>query len=270
MSGKSVNGVEADALWRRYKESGSVEDRNKLACYYTYLISAKAARICKRLPNGARFDYDDLLQEGAIGLIDAIGKYDLSKGLKFTTFVDIRINGAMMDMARESDPIPRMVRSRAKRYNSALSSLIDSRELRDDVSIEEQIQRRLGVDDTTFHKIAMDSLVRNGSSLDDYISSEDEGTFKDNLCDNREGSPDSRMVTKDIVNYMVRGLSRDERTTMILYYCEGLTFDEIGKALGLSQSRVSQISGNALLRLRNRFGYDGNGDFGEMRFREAS
>ena len=202
-----------------------------------------------RLP--ASVQADDLIQAGMIGLIEASRKFDPDQGASFETYAGIRIRGAMLDEIRRTDWTPRSVHRKAREVAEAVRK-IENEKGRDARDVE--VAEMMGLPLDEYHKILQDST---GCRI---FSFEDPGILGD------EGLPEPGRHTDQPLEQLqkndfklglaeeIRGLPERERLVMALYYDEELNLREIGEILGVSESRVCQIHGQALIRLRARMG----------------
>lgn len=226
--------------------------RAELIQQYTPLIKLVALRILRRLP--PQVELDDLINTGVIGLIDAIDKFDESRGIKFSTYAEYRIRGAILDELRGLDWVPRSVRQRINELENAVWEL-EQRHNRP--PSEEEIASHLGIT----HEELFDVLDKaNGVTLLSY----------DDLAEKKGPSAVQRKVQeyfrepheqdiisllnlqqlKQIVAKSVDVLPKNERMVVSLYYVDELTMKEIGLVMGITESRVSQIHNKAMIRLR--------------------
>jgi RNA polymerase sigma factor for flagellar operon FliA len=235
-------------VWIEYKVSRSEALRNILMENYLHLVRYNAERIHVKLPD--EVELDDLMSAGIFGLMDAIAAFDLDRGVKFETYCAPRIRGAILDELRSMDWVPRLVRSRAHKLDSATKEL--------EVEIgrtptNEEIAKRLKVSMNEFEKMAKDAsavgLVSLSRKWFETDSNKDVREI-DVLEDKRGADPVREIQRKDLKELMTRGLSRAERLIIILYYFEEMTMKEIGATLDLSESRVSQMHSSILARLR--------------------
>ncbi len=237
------------AAWRKYKQTGEETLRNRLMEHYLYLVRYNAERIGAKLPD--EVDVDDLMSAGVFGLVDAIGAYDLDRGVKFETYCAARIRGAILDELRSMDWVPRLVRYRAHKLSEATRAL--EAEL-GRIPSEDEIARRLGMTREQFDKLLRDATSVSLLSLSRRFSEED--TDRDvheiDVLPDREGSdPVLEAQKRDLKDLITRGLSRAERLIIVLYYYEQMTMKQIGATLDLSESRVSQMHSAVLDRLRD-------------------
>lgn len=241
---------EIASAWARYKRTGSRAARNRLMEHYLPLVKYNAERIGAKLPD--EIDPDDLMSAGVFGLMDALGAFDASRGVKFETYCAPRIRGAILDELRSMDWVPRLVRSRAHKLERA------SRELESLLGRspwESELAERFNMTRPEFSKLRREGTAAGRVSLsrkcNDSDSSKDVCEI-DVIHDPRGRDPVSEIQEKDLKALITRGLSCAERLILILYYYEEMTMKEIGMTLDLSESRVSQMHSAILVRLKEQ------------------
>lgn len=236
---------EEKALWEEFSRTG--RGRDELVTRYLPLIKYVVGRMAVTPPTG--LDYEDILSFGVFGLMDAVDKFDPSKGFVFQTYAIPRIRGAILDELRKCDWFSRTGREKVQKYNRALEKVLrDKGEFRDDWIIQE-----MGVDPDEYYEIQ--ELASRGymTSLDDTSPMEDgEVPIEATLADDRETVVERLDDESDKQQLLeaLQELPDRERQMLSLYYYEGLTLKEIGAILGVSESRVSQIHGKGLSMLR--------------------
>lgn len=236
--------------WVRYKQTHDETLRNRLVEQYLYLVRYTAERIGSKLPD--EVDVDDLMSAGTFGLVDAIDAFDLDRGVKFETYCAPRIRGAILDELRNMDWVPRLVRARAHQLDDATRAL--EVELGRAPS-EDEIAARLGLSRAQFDKLLKDATAVSQVSLSRRFAdgdSEKDVLEVDIVPDEQGIDPVSEAQKRDLKELVTRGLSRDEKLIIVLYYYEQMTMKEIGLTLDLSESRVSQMHSAILLRLRDK------------------
>jgi len=220
---------------------------NDLVVENEQLVKRIAFHLMSRLP--ASVQADDLIQAGMIGLIEASRKFDPEQGASFETYAGIRIRGAMLDEIRRTDWTPRSVHRKARDVAEAVRK-IENEKGRDARDIE--VAAAMGLELEDYHKILQDAT---GCRI---FSFEDPGSFgEDGFSQNTEqpNQPLENLQHSDFKQGLataIKGLPERERLVMALYYDEELNLREIGEILGVSESRVCQIHGQALIRLRAR------------------
>ncbi len=241
------------AVWKEFKRDTSNQElRNQLMERYFPLVKYNGERIWQRLPDGV--ELDDLISAGVFGLMDAITAYDLSRGVKFETYCVPRIRGAMLDELRSMDWVPRLVRSKASKLNDATKKL-EAKLGRAPTQIE--LAERLELSIKELEKMIRDANAVNLISLNKKWYETD--SYKDVreidvLEDKRGEDPTRRIYKNDLMRLVTKGLNRNERLIIILYYYEELTMKEIGATLDLSESRVSQMHSSIVQRLQKQLG----------------
>ena len=244
---------EIEQLWIEYKQgSPSQEIRNRLVEIYLPLVKYNGERIWARLPEGV--ELDDLISAGVFGLMDAIDLFDLSRGVKFETYCVPRIRGAMLDELRTMDWVPRLVRSKASKLNEAIKTL-ETRLGRQPNEIE--LSEQLGISVQELEKMVLEANAVNLISLNKKWYETD--SYKDvreiDILEDKKGEDPTRRIQKnDLMRLVTKGLNRNERLIIILYYYEEFTMKQIGKTLKLSESRVSQMHSSIVQRLQCQLG----------------
>lgn len=236
--------------WHKFKVGGDTRSRDMLISHYAYLVKITAGRVVTSLPPNV--ERDDLISAGIIGLIKAIDQFDTKREVKFETYAIALIRGAILEMLREEDWVPRSVRERVKALERTYLDL-EGRLGRP--ATEEEVAEAMGIEIDSFHALLADTGRASLLSLDDVVLSSD-GNEKIHLADVvfDEAADTSRDVESGAVRQSLgEGIDRlpdRERLVIALYYYEGLTFKEIGKILEVSESRVYQLHTQAVLRLR--------------------
>jgi len=236
-------------LWKTYKADMSNKQlRNRLIERYLPLVKYNGERIWARLPDGV--ELDDLISAGVFGLMDAIDAFDLSRGVKFETYCVPRIRGAMLDELRTMDWVPRLVRSKASKLNEAMRTL-EARLGRSPSEVE--LAEQLSITVPELEKMILDANAVNLISLNKKWYETD--SYKDvreiDILEDKKGEdPTKRIQKNDLMRLVTKGLNRNERLIIILYYYEELTMKEIGATLDLSESRVSQMHSSIVQRLQ--------------------
>ena len=242
-----------EKTWKRYLRTKKVEDRNTLVVHYSELVHSHAARLSRKLP--AQITYDEICSAAFDGLIEAVEAYDPRHKAKFETFCQQRISGAVMDWLRSLDPQSRTVRTFEKKRMQA-KEMLDSEHGRPPT--HEEIAKRMGVGNERYEDLCrLSQLGRevHFSAMEPQDGQTARGTSRSwDVRDTKADDP-SNLITRELLTeHIGKGLTREERLILILYYYEGLTMAEIGQVLNLSESRVSQIHKDILIRLRQRFG----------------
>lgn len=241
-------------MWARYKRKSSHIIRKALIEYYLPLLRIHARRL--RASLAGRVSVDELTSAGVLGLISAIEAFDPSRGIKFETFSAKRIRGAMYDELRRQDWVPRLVRDRARRLANVVERFHleygrapSSEEVEQSLSLAGEAFERLRRDARPVSVFTMSHARRNRSRRHD----EPEGN---NFADDGAADPARETQRRMLREYIARGLSETERLIFLLYYYEQMSLEEIGKTLGISESRVCQLHQRLLKHVRSRLTED--------------
>jgi len=240
------------ALWERYKRDAEASARERLILQYAPLVKYVAGRVSVGLP--ATIEHADLVSYGMFGLIDAIEKFDLEKGVKFETYAIARIKGAIIDELRSIDWIPRSVRSKARDVEKAMTKLeLELRRTPTEAELADEMGIGIKELRQTLTQVSLVSLV----ALDESFAGDESErqSLVDTLQDPRAVDPqanfeeaEQRQMLSDALNRM----SEREKTVLVLYYFEGMTLAQIGQVLGVTESRVCQMHTKAVLGLRSK------------------
>lgn len=248
MSGVRKSHLSNMDLWQEWKLSGSHEAKNQLVESYLPLVDYVSSRLSISLPHN--ITKDDLASYGIMGLIDAVEKFDLDRGLQFETYATWRIRGAILDSLRQGDWVPRSVREKAKRIEEAYG-VLEQKHLRS--VTDEEVSEYLNVTPEEFQQMLIDVSVTTVFSLEDPIKEEDAETRMAMLVDEKAIKPEStvhRQYLQEMLSSAIDRLTPKERTVISLFYYEELSLSEIAEVMSLSPSRISQLHSKALLRLK--------------------
>jgi RNA polymerase sigma factor FliA len=247
--GKSPTRKTVTRLWERVKKEGSDEARSKLIEMYLPLVRVTAERMHGKLPS--HVEVDELIQAGVFGLMDAIDGFDTERGVKFEVYAKQRIAGAILDDLRNQDFAPRLVRTHSHRMDRACK---DFEAETGKVPEAADIAAKLGIDmeeyDRWMRELNQANIVSLDRASNDYDSDGKELRQVDTIADQDAVAPTNNLEKRELVELATRGLSRNEKLIVILYYLEELTMKEIGLVLDLSESRVCQIHHRIIYRLK--------------------
>ena len=247
--------TELQELWAEYKETASGDTRDALIVHYSPLVKYVAGRVAVGLPQNV--EQSDLVSYGMFGLIDAIDKFEPDRGFKFETYAISRIKGAILDELRSIDWVPRSVRAKVRQIEKAYANL-EARHHRppsdEELAAElrwtaEQLQQAL-TQISTVGLAALDEILAVGGDRGEAI------TLGDTIADTSTHGPMGAFEiteTRQLLAQAINGLPAREKIVLTLYYYESLTLQEIGRVLGVTESRVCQIHTKAVLHLRSRF-----------------
>jgi len=242
--------ADLERLWLEYSQHRSAAARRALIERYAPLARYVVDRL--NIAPSAALDYDDLLSEAVIGLMDAIERFDPSRGIKFQTFAYHRIRGAVIDMLRQLDWLPRAVRQKEARLAEAFASL--EAEL-GRPPFDSEVAQALGITVEQLDKLAQEVALQAVHSLDETLTLAhgEAATMADLVADPDAPCPQAeleRRAEREMLADAIEALPGSERTVISLYYYQRITLKEIGRVLGVTESRACQIHGKAILRLR--------------------
>jgi RNA polymerase sigma factor FliA len=238
------------ALWARYRETGDPAIRAQVLGELTGLVHHVARGIAARV--GDAVAYDDLVGAGALGLVQAFGAFDPSKGATFVTYATTRIRGAMLDELRAADWRPRSVRNRAREVEAAAASL---RQVMGRAPREDEVANALGVDMATLVRWRREGQAGATVPLDASAAPEygDAVPLAERLADPGAISPEDRLEAEErhaAVRRAIATLPEQQRIVLALCYDEELSLRQIAEVLHVTESRISQIRTAAIRALR--------------------
>ncbi len=226
-------------------------ERNALILEYAPLVKLLANRLAMRVPPSVSLD--DLTSAGIMGLLDAVDRFDPSRAVKFKTYAEFRIRGAMLDELRNLDWVPRSTRKKIHDMEKAVVN-VEGRLSRpaDDVEIASE----MGVDLNTYFSIlkmakGLELLSLDGFIKDDRDNSESKKSFRSLI--RGDDDPSNHVMASELKRVIVaalKTLAKKEQMVISLYYYDELTLREIGEVMGLTESRISQIHTKAVVKLR--------------------
>lgn len=237
-------------LWASYQDEPTKARRDRLILHYSPLVKYVAGRVGAGLPQN--IEQADLVSYGIFGLIDAIDKFDLDRGLKFETYAISRIKGAILDELRSTDWVPRSVRAKARAVETAFSKL-ESKLHRSPT--EPELAAELGYAEETLQTLLGQLSLTGIVALDEMLSEHHENTtLADTIADDADG-PGALFELSEMRGQLAVAIERmpeREKVVLTLYYFENFTLAQIGEVLKVTESRVSQLHTRAVLQLRSR------------------
>ncbi|NCN40439.1 FliA/WhiG family RNA polymerase sigma factor [bacterium] len=245
----------SEALIKKYKANSkrlTNDQKQDIIREYSTLVKFVAQKIAVRLP--ANIELDDLMSAGVIGLMDAIDKYDPARDNKFKTYAEFRVRGAILDELRAQDWIPRSMREKAKNIERSFSKL---EQKLGRMASEEEVAKDLGMDiqefQATLHQCKSVSLL----SLDEVgsFSNGDRKSLLGLLEAGKDTNPLVQLAGSELREQLaesIEELPEKQRMVLSLYYYEDMNLKEIGEILEVTESRVSQLHTQAVLRLRSK------------------
>ena len=225
-------------------------ERDALIVATLPLIKHVAHRVATRLP--ANIEMRDLINAGVLGLLDAVDKFEPERGVKFKTYAEVRIRGAILDSLRNLDWAPRSLRKKSKDLERIYADL--SQKLGRPAS-DEEVSEAMGEDIEDFHALVEQLHGLTIGSFENVGDSEDSDNYINYYPDDGTNDPYVRFQSNELTALLAQAideLPEKERLVLSLYYFEEFTMKEIGTLLGVNESRVSQLHTKATLRLRTR------------------
>ncbi len=235
------------AIWM-YDAEGNL-DTEQLVVAYAPLVKRVAYQLMSRLPSSV--DVDDLIQNGMMGLLDAIGRFEEGLGAQFETYAVQRIRGAMLDGLRDNDWVPRSLRRDMRRIESAVHQL--EQQFGRPPS-EPELAEAIGVPLAEYQHMLQEARGHQLVYFEDFTDGEGEDFLERHLGEH-EANPLHLLEDADMRVHLVRAieaLPEREKLVMALYYEEELNLREIGEVLGVTESRVCQLHSQAVARLRSQ------------------
>lgn len=254
VEGKTENVKTVEEMWEDYFSDPSVENKNALLMHYLYLVKRIVLRMMPVYKNQS--DYDDLLSNGVIGLMDAVGKFDMFRNVKFETYASKRIQGEILDYMRKQDWISSSMRTRIKRVRQTYDSMAaqngrqpSEEEAADVLDLTPQQVREALDNEYKYSVIHFESVIASSSSDEpikviDTLQDTDEDTMPEKHLEKQEMLKQLASVLDD--------LPQNEKIVIDLYYRKELLLKEIAEVLGVSESRVSQIHSKAIKRIQGK------------------
>ncbi|MBW4201718.1 RNA polymerase sigma factor FliA [Enterobacter cloacae subsp. cloacae] len=226
-----------------------LEDKSVVWSKYHYLVRQEALRLHKRLP--ASVELDDLIQAGSIGFLSAVESFDPKKGVTLSAWITQRVKWALLDELRESDWVPRRVRTHTREIVAIIQQIEQEK---GGEATEAEIAERMGVSLQEFQQMLADN---NGSQM--YSVDE----LQENYADSWETSDDENerlnplndTISQNLMERLtehIQYIPEREQVLLQLYYLQDLNMKEIGLVLGITETRVSQLHSLAVKRLRSR------------------
>ncbi|SFR95972.1 FliA/WhiG family RNA polymerase sigma factor [Anaeromicropila populeti] len=246
-----MNEDERSRLWNEYAKSRKAEIRERLIIEYAGLVKVVAGRLNMYL--GYAVEQDDLIGYGSFGLIDAIDKFDCTKGVKFETYASLRIRGSIIDHIRKMDWIPRTLRQRQKKMDQAYQK-IEFETGRS--ATDEEVAKELEISVSELEQWRGQMKITNLVSLDEFFEQGSELKEQSNLSSHFQ-QPEIVMEKQELkreLEEVLETLTENEKKVIALYYYEELTLKEISHILEVSESRVSQLHTKALQKMKKKLG----------------
>ena len=231
-----------------YNAAGQI-NKDQLVQRFAPLVKRIAYHLMARLPSSVQVD--DLVQNGMMGLLDAISRFEAGMGAQFETYAAQRVRGAMLDGLRENDWLPRSLRRDFRRIEEAIAQL---EQQYGRVPVEKELAVALGMSLGDYQKMLQDARGHQLISFEDMVEEGEEDFLERHLTDD-SGEPSKILEDEALRRILVQGieaLPEREKMMMALYYEQDLNLREIGEVMGVTESRVCQLHSQAVARLRAR------------------
>ena len=244
-----MDDAEKNALWAEYVKSRSPQIREQLILTYAPLVKLVAGRLSMYL--GFNVKYDDLVGYGIFGLIDAIDKYDT---MKFETYASLRIRGAILDQIRKMDWIPRTVRQRQRKIDTAMRE-IEAEKGRE--ATDAEIAERMEITEDEYYEWQNQMKVTGVVSLNEFMESGSDIAEESGSEQARFVHPEDAVEKEELKKKLAEALeilSDKEKQVIVMYYYEDMTLKEIAAVLSVTESRISQLHTRSLQKMKQKLG----------------
>ena len=234
-----------ELLMRQYKETGSQELRNQLVLHYSYIAKTVAVKMSSTFHKYA--SVEEMVNHGAIALIDSLERYDPSQGVKFSTYAFTKVRGAIIDYVRKQDWLPRRVRQMDILITRAQAQLTNELGR---TPTREEMAARLGMSVSKYEKCMQEMSGESVYSFEALL----DAPVQANLA-HADPGPEERLDEQELRQQLalaIDELNEQERTVLSLYYYENLTMREIGEVMGVSEQRIGQINRKLIKKLRDQ------------------
>ena len=231
-----------------YNAAGQI-NKDQLVQRFAPLVKRIAYHLMARLPSSVQVN--DLVQNGMMGLLDAINRFEAGMGAQFETYAAQRVRGAMLDGLRENDWLPRSLRRDFRRIEVAISKL---EQQYGRTPSEQELASALSMTLVDYQKMLQDARGHQLISFEDMVENGEDDYLERHLTD-ESNEPSKILEDQSLRNLLVQGielLPEREKMMMALYYEQDLNLREIGEVMGVSESRICQLHSQAVARLRAR------------------
>lgn len=236
-------------LFAQFLVTRSPALREKLVISFVSLVHYVLGRLGLSQEMGA--DYEDLVNQGLLGLIEAVDRYDASYGTQFSTYATVRIRGKVLDYLRSLDWLSRTARHRTRAVQEAINALYEKSQ---QVPTNDEIAAYLGLDEPKVQQALVDAsrVIVSLDALTD-IDQENDTSLYETLADRNQPDPADVVAEQDAKSHLlaaIKNLPEREQLVLTMYYYEELTLKEIGQVMGISESRVCQLHARAVMSLK--------------------
>lgn len=231
-----------------YKSSGCQDLKWPLALRYVGLVKSIALQVRGIYSSFAQVD--DIINEGVLALVGAVDKFDPDKGIKFETYVSKRIRGAVIDLARRQDWVPRSVRRKARDIDHASSELFSELGR---YPTDREMAERLGISEGQYQEDLANSSMCNVLSLDALFEDREQNGGAELPDGGMDSRPEDSMLRQELLETLTKAIAslrENEQTVISLYYHKNLSMKEIAQVMEVSEPRISQLHSRAIQKLK--------------------
>jgi RNA polymerase sigma factor for flagellar operon FliA len=243
-----MNTLSTQEVWKAYKTQSCPNLRQELVLRYLGLVKYVVRKMIKNFPPA--MEEKDLFHIGILGLAEALDRFDLDYGIKFETYAIPRIKGSIIDELRKLDWIPRSLRSKSNLYKE---KTIELEQKFSGTFTDDEVAHGLGIEVKDLQNWKKDMNSINMLSLDKPMDDSNKQSLYDMLEIEESSNPEFKMEEEEMKRILleaIKQLPEKTRLAITLYYYEKLTFKEIGKILNVSESRISQIHSETMIKLK--------------------
>ncbi|MDR1534935.1 MAG: FliA/WhiG family RNA polymerase sigma factor [Planctomycetota bacterium] len=242
-----ISGEDAarEELWNKFR-AGDRESYESLVDSYLPLVKVTVSRLAINLPSFV--SREELYSAGCLGLISAIERYDPGRDARFTTYAITRIRGAVLDELRSHDILGRVVRDRVNRIEKVESELLS----RGSLAPPEEVAAAAGLSLDEYWDAALGAQAARRVSLSEISDSEGRRRSLESALAANHNPPGARLEAEEIIRLVMEMLTDKEKQLVVMYYEEELTLKEIGALMKITESRVCQIHGAMIRKIRKK------------------
>ena len=247
-SQEELEKLSAEELFQLYKQTGDPDLKWPLVMRYMGLVRSIALQVRGVYSSFAQVD--DIVNEGLLTLAGAVDKFDPDKGIKFETYVSKRIRGAVIDLARRQDWVPRSVRRKARNIDQTSSELFAELGR---YPTDQEMAQRLGVSQDQYQEDLANSSMCNVLSLDALFEDREQTGRAELPDDASESRPEDSMLRQELLETLtkaIESLRENEQMVISLYYHKNLSMKEIAQVMEVSEPRISQLHSRAIQKLK--------------------
>jgi len=243
-----MQNTNSDQIWQRYKATGSPKLRQELTLRYLGLVKYVVRKMIKNYPPA--IEEKDLYHIGTLGLVEALERFNIEYGIKFETYAIPRIKGSIIDELRKLDWIPRSLRNKTNMYRE---KTVELEQKFGGCFTDTEISHSLGIDEDDLNNWKKDMNGLNMLSLDKPVDDSNSQNLYDMIEVEENSYADTNLEEEEMRKILleaIKQLPEKTRLAITLYYYEKLTFKEIGQLLNVSESRISQIHSETMIKLK--------------------